>query len=85
MWGQRNSKYTAAVGTQLLAKIHCLKSQLRDVSRLQNHPVDRLQEQTDLVGDAVDHVGRVVDESNERMNLQDVTGDKPPCTEPVYA
>jgi chromosome segregation ATPase len=71
MWGQRNSKYTAAVGTQLLAKVHCLESQLRDVSRLQNHPVDRLQEQTDLVGDAVDRVGRVVDEANERINLQD--------------
>jgi methyl-accepting chemotaxis protein len=71
MWGQRNSKYTTAVGVQLLAKIHCLESQLRDVSRLQNHPVDRLQEQTDLVGDAMDRVGRVVDEANERVNLQD--------------
>jgi hypothetical protein len=51
---------------------HCLESQLRDVSRLQNHPVDWLQEQTDLVGDAVDRVGRIVDEANERVNLQDV-------------
>jgi hypothetical protein len=24
MWGQRNSKYAAAIGTQLLAKIHML-------------------------------------------------------------
>jgi hypothetical protein len=73
MWGQRNSKYTAAVGTQLLAKIHCLESQLRDVSRLQNHPVDKLQEQTNLVGDAVDRVGRVVD-----------TGGKGWCPDPVH-
>jgi hypothetical protein len=72
MWGQQNSKYTAAVGVQLLAKIHCLESQLRDVGHLQNHPVDRLQEQTNFVGDAVDHVGRVVDELNEQINLQDV-------------
>jgi hypothetical protein len=72
MWGQRNSKYAAAVGTQLLAKIHCLESQLRDVGHLQNHPVDKLQEQTNFMGDAVDRVGRVVDELNERINLQDV-------------
>jgi hypothetical protein len=72
MWGQRNSKYAAAVGTQLLAKVHCLESQLKDVSCLQNHPVDKLQEQTNFVGDAVDRVGRVVDELNERINLQDV-------------
>jgi hypothetical protein len=72
MWGQRNSKYAAAIGTQLLAKIHCLESQLRDVGRLQNHLVDKLQEQTSFIGDAVDRVGRVVDELNERINLQDV-------------
>jgi hypothetical protein len=54
MWGQRNSKYAAAIGVQLLAKIHCLESQLRDVGRLQNHPVDKLLEQTDFVGDAID-------------------------------
>jgi chromosome segregation ATPase len=72
MWGQRNSKYAAAVGTQLLLKIHCLELQLRDISHLQNHPVDKLQEQIDFVGDAVDCVGRVVDELNDRINLQDV-------------
>jgi hypothetical protein len=37
---------------------------------LQNHPVDRLQEQTNF--NAVDRVGRVVDELNKRINLQDV-------------
>lgn len=72
MWGQRNSKYAAVVGTQLLSKIHCLKSQLRDVSCLQNHLVDKLQEQVDFVGDAADWVGRVVDELNDRINLQDI-------------
>jgi hypothetical protein len=55
-----------------LAKIHCLESQLRDVGRLQSHPVNKLQEQTDFVGDVVDCVGRVVDELNECINLQDV-------------
>jgi archaellum component FlaC len=72
MWGQRNSKYAAAVGTQLLSKIHCLESQLRDVGHLQNHPVDKLQEQVNFVGDATDRVGRVVDKLNKHINLQDV-------------
>jgi hypothetical protein len=52
MWGQRNSKYAAIVGTQLLAKIHCLESQLGDVGRCQNHPVDKLAECIDFIGDA---------------------------------
>jgi hypothetical protein len=51
---------------------HCLELQLRDVGCLQNHPVDRLQEQTNFIGDAVDRVGRVVDELNKWINLQDV-------------
>jgi hypothetical protein len=72
MWGQRNSKYAAAVGVQLLAKVHCLESQLRDVGHLQNHPVDQLQEHVDFVSDAADRVGRVVDELNKCINLQDV-------------
>lgn len=55
-----------------MAKIHCLKSQLRDVGHLQTHPVDKLQEQTDFVGDVVDCVGCVVDELNECINLQDI-------------
>jgi septal ring factor EnvC (AmiA/AmiB activator) len=51
---------------------HCLELQLRDVGCLQNHPVDQLQEQTNFIWDAVDRVGRVVDELNKRINLQDV-------------
>ena len=54
------------------AMTHCLESQLRDVGCLQNHPVDRLQEQTNFIGDAVDRVGWVVDELNKWINLQDV-------------
>jgi SMC interacting uncharacterized protein involved in chromosome segregation len=72
MWGQRNSKFTAIVGTQLLSKIHCLESQLRDVGRLQNHPIDKLQEQVNFVRDATDCVGKVVDELNKCINLQDI-------------
>jgi hypothetical protein len=72
MWGQRNSKYAAVVGTQLLSKIHCLELQLRDIGHLQNHPVDKLQEQVDFIRDATDRVGRVVDELNNQINLQDV-------------
>jgi hypothetical protein len=72
MWGQRNSKFAAVVGTQLLSKVHCLESQLRDISHLQNHPVDKLREQVDFIGDAANRVGRVVDKLNERINLQDI-------------
>jgi chromosome segregation ATPase len=72
MWGQRNSKYTTAVGVQLLSKIHCLELQLRDVSRLQNHLVDRCNERIDFIGDATDCVGSVVDKLNDRINLQDI-------------
>lgn len=45
MWGQRNSKFAAAIGTQLLAKIHLLSSKVEDASQIQNHPVNRLSEQ----------------------------------------
>jgi hypothetical protein len=31
MWGQRNLKFATAMGIQLLAKIHCLESQLGDI------------------------------------------------------
>ena len=72
MWGQRNSKYATVVGTQLLSKIHCLELQLKVIGHLQNHPVDKLQEQVNFVGDATDRVGRVVDKLNEQINLQDV-------------
>jgi hypothetical protein len=72
MWGQRNSKYTAAVGTQLLAKIHVLDNKIGRVDRQQNHPVDRLEERLDFVGNAADRVGTVVDELNHRIDVQDV-------------
>jgi uncharacterized coiled-coil protein SlyX len=70
MWGQRNSKY--AIGTQLLTKIHCLESQLGDVGRHQNHPVDKLAECINFIGDASDCVGGVVDELNSHIDAQEV-------------
>jgi chromosome segregation ATPase len=72
MWGQRNSRYAAAIGTQLLAKIHVLDNKIEQVDRTQNHPVDRLEECLDFVGDASDRVGKVVDELNGRIDCQDV-------------
>jgi hypothetical protein len=72
MWGQRNSKYAAAVGIQLLAKIHVLDDKIGRVDRQQNHPVDRLEERLDIVGDVADRVGQVVDELNQRIDVQDV-------------
>ena len=72
MWDQRNSKYAAAVGIQLLSKIHRLKLQLRYVGRLQNHLVDCCNKHIDFIGDAADRVGLVVDKLNDQINLQDV-------------
>jgi uncharacterized coiled-coil protein SlyX len=72
MWGQRNSKYAAAIGTQLLAKIHLLDNKIGQVDRTQNHPVDRLEERLDFVGDTSDRVGKVVDELNGRIDCQDI-------------
>jgi hypothetical protein len=72
MWGQRNSKYATAIGIQLLAKIHVLDNKIGRVDRTQNHPVDRLEERLDFVGDASDQVGKVVDELNGRIDCQDV-------------
>jgi hypothetical protein len=71
-WGQRESKYTAAIGTQLLAKIHVLYNQIGRVDRSQNHLVDRLEERLDFIGDACDRVGKVVDELNGRIDCQGV-------------
>jgi hypothetical protein len=36
MWGQQNSKYTTAVGTQLLARIHKVESRVGDLDHQQN-------------------------------------------------
>jgi hypothetical protein len=63
-WGQRNSEYTATVGTQLPAKIHMLDNKIGQVDCQQNHPVDHLEEHLNFIGEASDHVGRVVDELN---------------------
>jgi methyl-accepting chemotaxis protein len=72
MWDQRNSKYAAAVGTQLLAKIHVLDNKLGHVDRQQNHPMDRLEEHLDFIRDTSDQVGKVVDKLNSRIDIQDV-------------
>jgi uncharacterized coiled-coil protein SlyX len=72
MWGQRNSKYAAAIGTQLLAKIHVLDNKIGRVDRTQNHPLDRLDDRLDFIGDAADRVGKVVDELNGRIDCQDI-------------
>jgi archaellum component FlaC len=72
MWGQRNSKYAAAVGTQLLAKIHVLDDRIGRVDCQQNHPLDHLDECLDFIGDAADRVGTTVDELNHRIDIQDV-------------
>jgi uncharacterized coiled-coil protein SlyX len=71
-WGQRESKYTTTIGTQLLAKIHVLDNKIGCVDRTQNHLVDRLEEHLDFIGDASDRVGKVVDELNGRIDCQDV-------------
>jgi hypothetical protein len=70
--GQRNSKFAAAMGMQLLAKIHCLESQLGNISRQQNHPIDKLSERIDFIGNASDRVGGVVDELNSHIDAQEV-------------
>jgi methyl-accepting chemotaxis protein len=72
MWGQRNSKYATAIGTQLLAKIHVLDNKIGQVNRQQNHPMDRLDERIDFIGDTSDRVGKVVDELNHQIDVQDV-------------
>jgi predicted RNase H-like nuclease (RuvC/YqgF family) len=71
-WGQRESKYTALVGTQLLAKIHMLDNKIDRVDHQQNHLVDCLKECIDFIGDAADQVGKVVDELNSCIDVQDV-------------
>jgi hypothetical protein len=85
-WGQRESKYTTVIGTQLLAKIHVLDNKIGRVDRQQNHPVNHLDEHVDFIGDAADRVGKVVDELNGRIDCQDVqiTGGKGWCPDPVH-
>jgi hypothetical protein len=72
MAGQRSAKYAAAIGTQLLAKIHVLDDKLGCMSGQQNHPIGRLDECINFVGEASDRVGKVVDELNNHIDAQDV-------------
>jgi hypothetical protein len=57
---------------QLLAKIHCLESQLGNISRQQNHPIDKLSKRIDFIGDTSDWVGGVVDKLNSCIDVQEV-------------
>ena len=61
MAGQRQAKYAAAVGTQLLAMIHMLHKKMIRLDQRQDHPIDRLDKHVDFIGEATDRVGRVVD------------------------
>ena len=72
MAGQHQAKYTAAVGTQLLAKIHILHDKVDWLDHQQDHPIDHLDECIDFVGEATDHVGKVIDELSNRIDAQDV-------------
>jgi hypothetical protein len=75
-WGQRNSKFTAAVRIQLLAKIHVMESKLGDVDHQQNQPVDWLEEHVDFIGDTSDCVGQVVDKLDSCIDAQDIQIDQ---------
>jgi uncharacterized coiled-coil protein SlyX len=72
MAGQRQAKYAAAVGTQLLAKIHVLHDKVVRLDQHQDHPIDCLNERIDFVGEATDRVGKVFDELNNCIDAQDV-------------
>ena len=72
MAGQCQAKYAATVGTQLLAKIHVLHEKMVCLDQRQDHPIDRLDEHIDFMGNATDHVGGVIDELNSRIDTQDV-------------
>ena len=76
MAGQRQAKYAATVGTQLLAKIHVLHKKMIHLDQLQDHPINHLDECVDFVGEATDRVGRVVDELNHHIDTQDVQIDQ---------
>jgi hypothetical protein len=76
MWGQRNSKYTAAVGVQLLAKIHKLQLSIKDMDRKQNHPLDHLDKCVDFMEEASDKLGRFINELNNCINTQDIQIDQ---------
>ena len=72
MAGQHQAKYATAVGTQLLAKIHILHDKMICLDQHQDHPINHLDENIDFVGEATNHVGKVVDELNSCIDAQDV-------------
>ena len=72
MAGQCQAKYTATVGTQLLAKIHVLNDKVVHLDQRQDHPIDCLDERIDFVGEATNHIGKIVDELNSHIDAQDV-------------
>ena len=57
MAGQCQAKYAVTVSTQLLAKIHMLHEKMVCLDQCQDHPIDRLDERIDFMGNATDHVG----------------------------
>ena len=72
MAGQRQAKYAATVGTQLLAKINVLHNKVVRLDQRQDHPIDCLDECINFVGEVTDHVGKVIDELNSCIDTQDV-------------
>ena len=76
MAGQRNAKYAATVGTQLLAKVHVLCEKVNQLDHRQDHPIDHLDEHINFVGEATDHIGKVVDELDNCIDAQDVQIDQ---------
>ena len=72
MWGQRNYKYAAAVGTQLLVKVHALANKVNRIGRQQNHPIDHLDECINFVGEVSDCVGELADKLNGHIDVQDI-------------
>jgi archaellum component FlaC len=76
MWGQRSSCYAAAVGTHFLAKLHQLQNTVENMDCHQNHPLDRLDEHVDFMGEAANKLGWFIDELNSHMDTQDVQIDQ---------
>ena len=74
MAGQHQAKYAATVGTQLLAKIHMLHNKVVRLDQCQDHLIDCLDGHIDFVGEATNCIGKVVDELNNHIDVQDVTG-----------
>jgi archaellum component FlaC len=70
--GTNCDKYTATMGTQLLAKIHVLDDKIRSINRQQNHPIDHLEECINFIGGSLDCIGKVVDELNDCIDAQGV-------------